>query len=455
MRSKITMLTIAGLIGALAVWADFDLSVTPIEGGSSLRFGRVSVETVNREVRLRVSSATGSPYQLRQRLIEPLIDSQGNRLPDGAVTFYTLRGSNTRGSLYQDTPANLGSIDRVLYYSAPSGDNDSFIIAYSIDGSKVNASGSYFGKIAYSLVPQGAGSAREVYLNVYVDFDRNFDATLSTSSGGERELRLSSDEKDSAADVTLKLNGQLGGVYNVVQSVESPLRGEQGDPAAPGLLTYVVAADNGTSNVVSPAALTAQPVIIYNSTAAGDGDNIAIKFTVDKNVIDSLSVGRYHALLSYSVQARGQTVAQLPLDIYVEVKPVFEIQVISEDNKGLIFNDLRPDGPLQIRRTTIKVKSNLHRPYCVTQKVDAPLTSPAGSIMPLRDFTMRQGLEKGQSGRVVFTADTPLKVGDTIIYYSDAQGTAARFIVDYTAKGSPNLKAGDYYLNIDYALMEK
>ncbi|MFH1902374.1 MAG: hypothetical protein ABIK26_08995, partial [Candidatus Omnitrophota bacterium] len=35
-------------------WADFNLSITPYEGGSSLRFGRVDASQVeSREVRLR------------------------------------------------------------------------------------------------------------------------------------------------------------------------------------------------------------------------------------------------------------------------------------------------------------------------------------------------------------------------------------------------------------------
>ena len=78
--------------------ASVHLSVNPVTGGTSLRFGRVGGDLdVNKEVRLRVSSDEGKQYQVYQRLVEPLVNDQGASLGVDAVSTYTLNNSNASG----------------------------------------------------------------------------------------------------------------------------------------------------------------------------------------------------------------------------------------------------------------------------------------------------------------------------------------------------------------------
>ena len=47
------------------VCAAFNISVTPTEGGSSLRFGRVDLETApDKEVRIRITNTESKQYQI-------------------------------------------------------------------------------------------------------------------------------------------------------------------------------------------------------------------------------------------------------------------------------------------------------------------------------------------------------------------------------------------------------
>ena len=114
------------------VWADFSLSILPREGGNSLRFGRVkSGQVVNKEATIRITSTSATKYQIEQRLLDPLTDEKGTRLNPQALQFYAVRGSNARGSLYQDTQQPLDTFKRVVYVSAANGASDSFSVFYT------------------------------------------------------------------------------------------------------------------------------------------------------------------------------------------------------------------------------------------------------------------------------------------------------------------------------------
>jgi hypothetical protein len=46
-------------------------------------------------------------------------------------------------------------------------------------------------------------------------------------------------------------------------------------------------------------------------------------------------------------------------------------------------------------------------------------------------------------------------LGDTTIFISDAQGSSSSFILRYFLEGPRDVKSGDYFAKISYALVEK
>ena len=66
------------IMNILSAEAALNLTVTPYEGGNSLRFGSVdNTSLINKEVRIRITSTGGVQYRLRQGLINTVVNERG------------------------------------------------------------------------------------------------------------------------------------------------------------------------------------------------------------------------------------------------------------------------------------------------------------------------------------------------------------------------------------------
>jgi hypothetical protein len=448
--------TILCLVNFIPVWAaDFSLSATPVEGGSALRFGRISgSDEITREVRLRVNSTAGVRYQLRQRLIDPIADERGNRLNAQAITFYTLRGSNARGSLYQDMQSSLDTSDRVLYTSDTAGDTDTIIIAYKVSASALNTSGNLMGRLAYTLMPQGPGSQQQIFLNVYIDAQGGIEIKTEIT-GGSKEVRLISSDKEPICEMSLNVVGAVNGEYIVRQALQGALRNETGDNLPDEVVKFTVSAKNGVSDVASPMALTGRVEKIYTGVDGNPDDTIVVKFLLDPKAMANLDSGVYRGRLLYTFESNGVGIKSVPMDIVVDIKPVFQLQLVSEDKRDVVFKDVEPGKDIEPKKVIIRIITNTKRPYSVIQKVASPLTNSAGETLPMESFTFKQQLAPEAKGSIIFSDNTPVKVGDTQIFNSDGRGTPSEFQIEYYVQPSRKYKSGNYYFNMSFALMEK
>jgi len=444
------------LIGQYA-WADFSLSVLPREGGNSLRFGRVqSGQVVNKEATIRITSTGTTKYQIEQRLLDPLMDEKGRRLNPQALQFYTVRGSNARGSLYQDTLQPIGSLKRVLYVSAANGASDSFSAFYTLDGRQINTSGNFFTRILYTLTPQEAGgTAKEVILNVYFNTQREFDISASTSLGTSRRLDLSEDKGEYTGYIKLSAKGSLGQEYKITQNLQEPLKNEKGQIIPSDACKFFLTAAKGESFYSSFSPLERKPLSVYSSNPSGEGDEVVINFSINKKDLEGIASGRYQGLLVYSIDSGGTLIKRVPLNLELEIKPIFDIEVISESVGGLRFQGVKPEsGPVQ-KEVIIKVNTNLNKPYGIVQKLNTPLVNKAGDTIPLEYFTFKQQLGSEQTGSVVSSSNIPLRLGDTTVFTSDAKGSPVEFAVIYSLQVPRDIKGGDYYTSLSFSLVEK
>ncbi|UCC95735.1 MAG: hypothetical protein JSW40_03030, partial [Candidatus Omnitrophota bacterium] len=235
----------------------------PVEGGTSLRFGRVrQQEGVSKELRVRVTSGQAQQYQVRQRLLEDLRNERGQTLSRDAVTFYTLRGSNAHGTLYQDTPFGLDTMERVIYTSSVQGNSDSFIIVYHVDGSKLNVSGNFFGRILYTLIPLGGGQQQQVIFNVYLNADSDFTITTESSSHRTNKLFLMPKRDQIQGFVKMHIKGTLGRAYQLVQRIQAPFMNENGKMFPFEDIQFFVTNQHGDSFYSTYTPLAQKPLVV-------------------------------------------------------------------------------------------------------------------------------------------------------------------------------------------------
>ena len=448
---KKILLTVLFAMAAVSAHAAVTLTAVPIEGGNSLRFGRVGgSDEINRQIRLRINSTPGVRYEVRQRLVDPISDSHGNRLDPNVIMFYTLRGSNTHGNLYQDSLLSMDTNDQILYSSDPAGDSDTLIVSYNAYGKNIRTSGSFLGRMIFTVVPQGAGAPQEVLMNVYIDTESSFSVTLAPLTGSS-DLRFTS---ETTGEIALNIQGVLGKQYDVNQLMQEPLRNSSGDTLNDGAIKFSLYAPNGTSEVTAGAPLTTKPIRIYTSSSDGKADTLSLKFAFDPAVLAQLDAGIYRGMLLYDVKSQGAIITSIQVPVQAEVKSVFSLEVVSQEGGKLIFRNVTPHATLPDKQVLVRIKTNMKKPYCVVQKVGSLLTNAKGETIDMEKFRMRQFLQQGQPGAIVFADYTPIKVGDTIIFNSDNKGTPSEFEVDYNL-ASANYRAGDYNLNCSYALMEK
>ncbi len=155
--------------GALAVfpagpvWAEVTLQVTPVQGGASLEVdfgtarslgaeGEEESDTVIRQVRLNVTSNSGRPYQVFQRVNGPWTGPDGKEVPMSAVRFFI---SETRGGTNRfpsSAPLDLG--EQEIFLSDPSGPADELLLTYTVKLPVGQRAGSYRTTVSYRVVAQ-------------------------------------------------------------------------------------------------------------------------------------------------------------------------------------------------------------------------------------------------------------------------------------------------------------
>ena len=443
---------ILSTINILSAEAALNLTVTPYEGGNSLRFGSVdNTSVVNKEVRVRITSAGTTQYRLRQGLINTIVNERGEALRGNVLSFYTVRGSNATGSLYQDTPRALLPRNDIIYTSNKNGNSDSFIIVYSLNGRNLSQSGHFSGRIVYTLESLGGEPPETFIMNIDLNASCNFDVKIESVSGSNRLKIDTASESTSKDSLKIVVNSEHYGKINIYQQMDSPITNKDGKILKEGVLKFFTSdVSSGESYYKSPANVEQKRVLVYVSSGAAE--SFYVNFVVDRDMLGNVAAGIYRGRLIYMIQAQGVDKV-IPVDVEIDIRKVFDIKVTSKE--GLSFFNLKPNTPPQERVVTIKVKSNMNVPYQVVQRLSNPLVDERGDVIPGNLFTMRVDLAKDTKGQTKFSDFSPVKVKDSVIYTSDANGNSAVFNIIYRLEASFDVLAGDYSTQATYSLSEK
>lgn len=432
-------------------WAAFDISVSPLNGGNSLRFGSEERYLgVAQEVRFRITSTIGEQYQVFQRMAEPLMNEQGEMLDQNVLLCMSLAGTNMAGTLYSQSEDRIGYSEQLMYTSNGDGVSDSFTFIYSIDYDRIQFSGDFVGRVLFTLRSQGADST-DVILNINVKSAGELEFEVETSTGSNY-LRLDSNVEITEAptiEFDFSENGAGQDIEIYQELMVEPVNEENEIFDIGQILVLAAGGTQGQLSFQDGTPLERSRKKIYSSDQASDSFGLA--FILSDENIDLLEFGTYRGQMRYSLEVNGQVDQFVDIACEVNIRPAFEMK-IEYPSEGMGFDGLLPGGEPQLRVLEIDVKSNLGKPYVVTHKMADLMTNMKGDQIPQEHFCFSQNLLNKSLGRVHSTSCEPVTASETVVFYSDSEGSSAKFNVIYKLQPFQNMEPGNYKTSIMYSL---
>lgn len=435
------------------VCAAFNLSVSPVEGGNSIRFGRVDLpSTTNKEVRIRVTTSDETQYQIFQRISEPFRNERGESLDFDAIVVSTLSGSNSSGTVELQTVEQLNYAEQLVYTSSNNGISDSFVLVYQVNPDKIKTAGDFSGQIIYTVRPiGGGGSHEEVVLNAFLEISSEL-AVQSETSTGSGLIRLRSSGTAFNDDYfKLSIAGNRGNQLKVYQEVvQFPADETNQELDADTLALSAAGGDNGEVHLGEGQAFSRKKTLIYSSDAAED--EIWINYQLNQTKKTPQKSGRFSGRVIYSVESEVFN-QEFPVDVEVEIEPVFELST-EYPPEGMKFTRFLPNSEPQYKEVIVTVKSNTGKPYWVSQNLSTSLSNEKGDQIEGDHFTLKQEILDNGDGKVENNDFMPIKTGDSALFYSDKFGSPVKFKVVYRLRPYQGMQPGDYQTSVVYTLGE-
>jgi hypothetical protein len=432
-------------------WADVSLSVTPVDGSSTLRLGTVQANDNKQEIHIRVNS-NGSRYQVFERIAEPIMDNQGNTVNLQAVEAQTLPNSNSYGTLYLQNTSALSMGDQLLYSSSQSGQGDSFIVGYSVNQNLINAGGKFRGRMVFTVRGMGDASSDQATIDVFIETSPSLQVVVKGAHNPRRIRIKSSDTSEKSADyINISFSGNSGQEVRIYQEMEGMPQNTSAQQLSNGVLQMDAQAQTEGLRIAGLSSLNPNRTLIYSSNKSED--NILLYFLVDADQIQKQAAGTYTGKIHYVVET-DRAKQEFPIDLQCEVPPIFSIN-ITPPVGGVNFSHLLPSSPPQDKEVTITVFSNLNRPYQVLQEFQTNMTNTQGKEFNNKYFTVQVAIPVGQKGQTNLTEFSPVRTGEYPIFSSDAAGSGATFEVIYRLQGYAQMDSGDFTAPVRFSLNQK
>ncbi len=451
MKEMFRILTVAVFVLCAGAAQAASLAVTATDGSGSLRLGRViSGLANNQELRLRVSNDDGNRYQVFQQVIEPIVNERGERLDLQVIECASLSSSNAAGTLYLQNADNLSFSEQLVYTSGQNGESDSFRIAYAVRPDLLNTSGIFSGKIVFTLRPIAGGAPTQVFVNVSLESTADWKVMVSGGHMPERVIVRDSGATASLEDaVKVTFSGNMGQQVQVYQEVEFLPQGEDGREIGADVVRFV--ADGKVLEALrvrDPQPLKKDRVLVYSSQE--QQDDFAVYFSMAKELAELEEAGVYMGRVKYIVVANDKE-SVFQVDLQVHIQPVFSMDLVFPP-EGISFTQVLPDQPPMEKEVQVVVRSNMHKPYQVTQQVSTLMRNAKGDEMSPEYFTMKVGVVEGEKAASQFTDFVSVKTGEYPVFVSNKKGAPVKFNVVYRVQGYKGLPSGSYKAPIRFSL---
>lgn len=441
------------LAGDYAV-ADFSLSVTPFEGGSDLRYGKIDVNTgrANKEIIVKVSSDINKQYRVIQAWLEPLTNAEGWPLVENSLFVYGIRGTNSFGTLNVEQEIPIGYSRTLLYTSNTQGIQDSFKLVYGLLLSTNQRPGSYRGRLAFTLEPiDSVQSLVNVILNVFVEIGAESKIRISSVSGGTA-LRLKADSSaETSTDVLVNCQGGWTGQFRISQLLPMALESPEGLKLPEEAINFTVrqAQKGAAITQATPVAVNKQQAV-YTSNQFAEAEDFVITYSlVDAS---KSKAGKYRGGLKYYLEGPASFLIET-LSLEVDIPKVFNLTVIPETGGVMQFRNLKPNEPPRTSEVIMKIDTNVGRPYQVSQRVASEFIDKEGNVIPKENFKLKIEPQETR-GKIKFSEQSEVKLGESVLFISDGAGASDSFKIIYELGPGVNLKPGDYATSIVYSISE-
>jgi hypothetical protein len=437
-----------------ASFAAVNLSVNPVDGGSSLRFERIPAGGAEnkKEIRIRVSSPNGDRYQVFQRILEPIVNEKGGSLNLQAVSTQTLSNSNSSGTLYLQNLDHMSMGDQLLYSSGQSGESDAFIIGYSLNPGFFNTGGNFRGRLVFTVRGIGNASSDQVTIDVFLEAPSSLKMSIKAAHHPTRIRVQGSDISEKTADfVSISFSGNSGQEIRIYQETETMPQNEMDQPLGPDVLQIDAQGPTEGLRVAGPSPLGPGRTLIYS--ADKEEDNFLIYFLVNASQAQRQDAGSYVGKIKYVVET-NQRRQEFPIRIQCDIIPQLMMNVTTPPG-GVSFSHVTQISPPQDIDVLVTVLSNLHKPYQIVQDLQTNMTNRQGKEIKAKYFTMKVEIPSDQKGQSNFMEFTPVPTGEYPVFSSDAQGSGATFKVVYRLQGYSQISAGDFIAPVRLSLNQK
>jgi hypothetical protein len=435
-------------------FAAFNITVRPYSGGNDLRFdkGVPGNNEINQQVILDIRSDAGARYQVIQTLLEPLTNPQGTSIPQNNFYVYGAPGSNKSGTLsvQQELPVSLGRT--IIYTSNPSGLSDSFNLLYILKYPLNVPSGSYRGRIAFSLEPiDSSGAPVTVIMNIFAEITGEAGIEINTVNIS-KIISLNSERPDAnSSSVLFNVKGDMGNQFRISQILTSPLESREGPDLPYDAVVFQVSEIKKGAGPAQNIPLSSRKELIYTSDARGEADSFVVTYSLAEP--EKQKAGSYRTTIKYSIENPTVTPLEGDFHLEVEIARVFDL-VIAPELGGLIqFRDLKPKESAKRSEVVIQVNSNTGKQYQVSQQVLSGLVNKEGQAIPSGNFTLKEE-SVDTKGKLQFTSPEEVKNGQMTLLVSDKEGSSDKFKVIYELSPSLDIIAGDYSTRITYSISE-
>lgn len=457
----------------LPVFAAFNITALPAEGGFDLRFGRISPGDfkVSKEITINVDSDIGKQYRVLQKIIQPLALSSDAEIPNNQFKMYALLNSNTRGTLIYREETPVSDFDTVLYTSSPIGDSDSFKLVYTITPAENQMPGSYYGRMAYILEPLDSTQEQVVItVNIYAELASGTTPVIEvTTNTGTSRLSLSSKNMGPKKEpvfqgepqVSVKVYAPLGATYRIYQNLqEGAVMSGEGEEFDLSNVSFAISGgEKGSVTKEGSLRDATGRQLLYVSDSHGAPDEFTMTFIPKKN-FRLQKPGLYKGRLDFVIETDSSTYFKngvfQTLDLELDIIPLFDIFVISGGTEGvsLKFGEVSfKTGPKK-SEVEIFVESNLGKPYQIIQRVASPMINENREKVPDEDFTVRvKDLDIAEEPKFSLNDPAPVKEGETVLFDSGFSGEGIHFKVEYQLTMRPDSKPGSYSTKIGYSLL--
>ncbi len=434
-----------------SVYANVSLSVNSIDGGSGIRFDRVSPGLKNtRQLQIRVSSNGGKQYQVFQRVFEPITNEKGQSLNLSAIETVTLPSSNTSGTLYLQNVDHLSYSEQLIYTSGQGGESDSFGVAYNASPELISGSGNFRGKVLFTVRSLGAGDQNETIVDFTLD---NKGGQIQVSVVGDHESKRvhikDTDVSEERADfVKVSFSNNGAEEIKIYQEFVSVPVNERGTDIPLDAIRVSVQGNGGPNIRSGDGSLGRSRVLLYSGSA--NEDEFAVYFLVNSERIQQIDAGLYKGQVRYIVES-GSNHQEFSIDVEYEVQPLFTIDVILP-SEGISFGHVLASSPAQEKQVLVTVRSNLHKPYQVLQNMTSVMTNEKGKEFDRKYFNFKVDLSTNQKGHTKYADFSTTEKGEYPIYYSDAQGSPVELTVIYQLKGYFDMNPGNFVAPLKFSL---